>query len=850
MNIEYDEATVEQVSYMLDLREPNKQALDAVARALDGAELGAQFIANLATGVGKTYIAGGLLDYLWQAGVRNVVLVAPGSTILRKTVDNLTPGHPKYLRGLQCNPLVVTLDTLERGEVGQALEDESRFKVFVFTVQSLLRPNKQDKRRAHSPHETVGQGLYEYLQDRDDLVVIADEHHVYYSGSAKKFEEAIHDLRPLALVGLTATPHEATKSDIIYRYPLSEAIADGWVKIPVLVSRQDGIFDTRTQLADGLTLLDAKAEAMRAYCAKHRHKKYVEPVLFVVAQTIQEATEYRDLLIGKDMIGDPSKVLLVTSEEPDATLAQLDQLEDPSSRVRAVVSVSMLKEGWDVKNIYVIASARSMESQLLTEQILGRGLRLPFGERTENPMLDTVEVLSHHSFASLLKRAHVLLEETLGDRVKDASVVANPLPGIRQDPMPLSPGQGDQIGMELSWATDVDVMLPVPEAATPNQDSLFDFTPAERQDMAKQAHVGIKLSTIEARVASAGTSTATLERTYTARAAEGVRLPLFLPRVVTRWERDPFSLSQVNLMSVEALGRRFADDDVPALIRKALDAERDEQGRARAVIRDEDTVVKATTLPIPFDLIENDLVTRLMRTNGIEQTITEANAALAVAKAFLAGANVTEDTPWRAEHGRLATTRLTEWITDQQTSSPAREVREVEHIRWPEPAERTFVTPPQDRQLINSSHDFVRGYPYQGWERGVYEVSSFDAYSTEFSLATIFESPASRIRAWVRIDETVPLRITYLMGAVQRSYEPDFIVVDEHGVYWIVEGKSDKDMTSAEVIAKREAAREWVNTVNGSPEVTERWGYLLASESVIANASTWDAAKNGGQAFS
>lgn len=80
----------------------------------------------------------------------------------------------------------------------------------------------------------------------------------------------------------------------------------------------------------------------------------------------------------------------------------------------------MLKEGWDVKNIYVIASAWSMESSLLTEQILGRGLRLPFGQRTGNPMLDTVEVLSHRSFATLLKQAKSLLEQTLGDRVDEA----------------------------------------------------------------------------------------------------------------------------------------------------------------------------------------------------------------------------------------------------------------------------------------------------------------------------------------------------------------------------------------------------------------------------------------------
>jgi type III restriction enzyme len=84
--------------------------------------------------------------------------------------------------------------------------------------------------------------------------------------------------------------------------------------------------------------------------------------MFLVATTIEEATEYRDLLVGSDMLGSSEAVLLVTSEEPDATLAAAGSAGGPDSPVRAVVSVSMLKEGWDVKNIYVIASVRSMES--------------------------------------------------------------------------------------------------------------------------------------------------------------------------------------------------------------------------------------------------------------------------------------------------------------------------------------------------------------------------------------------------------------------------------------------------------------------------------------------------------
>ena len=114
MSIIYDGALVEQVSYNLDLREPNQAALDALARALDGAEPGSEFIADL----------GGLLDYLYESGVRNVLIVTPGSTIQRKTIDNLTPGHAKYLRGMQSRPMVITLDSVERGEVGALLFED------------------------------------------------------------------------------------------------------------------------------------------------------------------------------------------------------------------------------------------------------------------------------------------------------------------------------------------------------------------------------------------------------------------------------------------------------------------------------------------------------------------------------------------------------------------------------------------------------------------------------------------------------------------------------------------------------------------------------------------------------
>jgi type III restriction enzyme len=832
VSIIYDADLVESIGHSLDLRRPNMEALDAIAKALETAEDGAELIADLATGVGKTFIAGALIDYLFEAGVRNVVFVTPGSTIQRKTIDNFTPGHRKYLRGLRSRPMVVTLDDLETGNVAAALEDESQLKLFVFTVQSLLRPNSNDARRAHRAHESLGVALYDYLQTQQDVVVIADEHHIYYSGNAKKFQSAIDDLNASALIGLTATPQDPESPNIIYRYPLAEAIADGFVKIPVLVARQDGKKDLKTQMADGVALLDAKAQVMEAYCQRTR-KAPVQPILFVVAERIDEAIEIRDLLAGPDYLGGDDKVLLITSEEPDTTLALLDTLEDEGSPIRAVVSVSMLKEGWDVKNIYCIAAVRALESQLLTEQILGRGLRLPFGERTGVPMLDTVEVLSHHSFSDLLREAKVLLEQTLGQRAAEATIVANPVPGVSS--VGVSP---TDVGSAVTPQTSVvSVQLP------PDPYSLWD---EETDSNAGETRVGMGFSTVDSILTEAAAATATLGTTLTPQAPGGIRVPLFIPRVTTRWQREPFSLAMLNMTDVEALGARFANDEGETLTRKAIDADRDASGRVKLNIYDETEEIAAAQVLFDFEDIEGDLARRLLATNAVSATVSEANAATKVAQAFLKGANVTNETPWRRSHGQLATARLIEWISAQQTSRPAREVSDVTQVGWPEPEERVEFRTPQDRQLITRSADFERGYPYRGWAKSVYDVNSFDAYSTEFRLAQLFEG-SQNVKAWIRVDNTVPLRINYLVGAIQREYMPDFIVIDDQGTHWIVEGKADTEMTSAVVLAKADAAKAWVATVNASAVVTLKWGYILSSEAVIANSSTWQALKAGSQ---
>jgi type III restriction enzyme len=820
-DLTYDPALVDLVATTLDLRVPNRNALDALAQALSDSAPGDLMVADLATGVGKTYVAAALLDYLYGVGVRNVVIVTPGTTIQRKTVGNLTPGQPKYVRGLQCRPVVITLDNFESGAVAQALADPREMKVFIFTVQSLLKPDTKENRRAHRPHETLGQSLSAYLRNADDVVVIADEHHIY-AGNAKKFAEAISDLDPQALVGLTATPDETTpEAAIVYRYSLADAIADGYVKIPVLVGRSDEVKDTRTQMADALALLDAKVSTLRAWCAQTSNP-FIEPLLFVVAQTIDQANEIRDTLAQPDLLGSTGKVLLITSKEPDTVLPLLDNLEDPSSPYRAVVSVSMLKEGWDVKNIYVIASVRAMESQLLTEQVLGRGLRLPYGTRTGVGMLDTVEVLSHHSFSQLLAEAEVLLSQTLGERQGEAQAVE-----LTMETTAEASAVATVLGVEDDEPRRADYYLT----------SLSETTP-DGEPVVQQAG---GISTLRARLEDAAQAAVALSIAETPRNIGSTRLPIYIPSVSQRWERSRFSLASINTVEVEAQGAAFGSDNAPTLTRKVINAARTESGEVEVHITDDSVNAPAASVGDRWTTssIEEDLAKRIISTNAVAQSVGEYNAAVGIVRAFLEGAGVDDTTTWRPEHARLASGALTQWLSSRQTAAPAKRVTEVSLRRWPEGDDAKLLTvTPTNRNKVTGRSTFQPYHPYKGWSKSFYPTVTFDSWSAEFRLAELLDS-SPQVAAWARVTSDVPLSISYTTGAAQRNYIPDFIVIDEQAVHWVVEGKADGEMSDVIVLAKRDAAVEWVDAVKTSGKATVAWGYVLASESAIGNANDW-----------
>ncbi len=95
-----------------------------------------------------------------------------------------------------------------------------------------------------------------------------------------------------------------------------------------------------------------------------------------------------------------------SGEEKDETVQQLLTVEDPENPTEIVIHVNMLKEGWDVTNLYTIVPLRAANSKTLVEQSIGRGLRLPYGKRTGVFAVDRLNIVSHDRFDEIINAAN------------------------------------------------------------------------------------------------------------------------------------------------------------------------------------------------------------------------------------------------------------------------------------------------------------------------------------------------------------------------------------------------------------------------------------------------------------
>lgn len=792
----YDEALIDNISSAMDLRLPNATALAQVAEEIEEGN-GRELVCDLATGVGKTYLAAGLIEYLAQQGVRNILFVTPGRTIYDKTIANFTPGSSKFVPGAEFEPLLITAENFARGQVGDALHDPDQLKLFVFNVQQLIKPTTNTSRRTRADDEFIGGALYDHLRDAGDLVIIADEHHVYRS-SAKAFSAAIRDLSPRALVGLTATPDPADLDKVIYRYTLAEAIADQLVKVPVIVYRQDGLKDVATQLADAVRLREAKEPAWLAWAEAHGRMP-AHPVLFVVCQTIKDAAAAAETLAG--LIPAEGGVLLVTSESSDVALAQLADVESSTSPVRAIVSVDKLKEGWDVRNIGVIVGLRALASQTLTEQILGRGLRLPYGARTGIGAIDQVDLVAHESYKELLQNKEALLQRLVTERAAGPGLPpprfsTEELDGVirvvSDAPPSVSPGAEDTLG----GLSDADLLI------------VTSIDAATERFAAEAGTVGQSMP-----------------------AVPGAPHIVF-PRRDRALVPVQFTLASVSAADAELAGKQYGANDTVTIQREAIRAERDLAGEVSVSVQKVESV-EATQNVVTATQVRADLVTRVMNLGLVPPMLTERLHAEDLVDGFLLGAGVTPDSQadWTTRRAAQAEHALAGIVR----AAYARNERQPSYIWNP----ITLLQPRPMPGVVNQWYDpFVVHEWYGGWSKAAEHAASFDSNTGEFALASLIDQ-SDGVVWWLRLYTTDPAFIRWGSADTQR-YFPDFLVLDIDGINWVVEAKADTSIANPDVLAKKAASLAWVDDVNEA-KLLGTWRYLLVSESEIKESPNWAA---------
>jgi type III restriction enzyme len=818
--LDLHEDTVAEIASRLDLREPNREAVQTLSAELsqyfdvDGNQPPFEAVIDSATGVGKTYVLTGAMELLAAAyNVRDFAVITPGRTILEKTLGNFTPGHAKSLLGpMSFEPVVITAENFNTPAMRSAMDDAARTKIYLFTVQSLIRPDMKQARKVHKFQEGLGGEFYSHLQQVPDLVVFADEHHCYYGPA---FSAAVRDLHPWALVGLTATPDKKTpSSQIIFRYPLAAAIADRLVKTPVIVGRKDDRTDPFTKLSDGAALLEAKSEALTGY-VQTKGLQPVNPVMLVVAGDTSEADEYGSILRSDEFRSGryADAVLVVHSKTPDEALAALAGIEDPASPVRIVISVGMLKEGWDVRNVYVIASMRASVSSVLTEQTLGRGMRLPFGTYTGIELLDTLEVVAHERYEDLLKKAGVLNEAFVDYRTRAV---------LRTN------SKGEQVVVSESVETTGPPLLPNLSgagAASPAQDSqaptdapTLVLTPADERK-AEASRAALKLRQPVARRSD----------------VPAIKVPVLRMTTVAA----PFSLADITESDAfRKLGASLASNPEQELSRTLVSArvETGPDGMRRTVTVTRAAADRVRSAPMLFHLDElrAQLAEMVLASPAVPARKEQRAALEPLLGAFFDGLGQQATEVLSAHLGRAGARLIRLVEAEQRRFMPRPRYDEVVELKEFAPARATDKTVSPDR-----FGSFAKSVAYNSWHRSLYAVEWFDS-RPERDVANAVDQ-ADTVGCWVRLHIG---ELPILWNSAGQHYNPDFIVIEDDRTHWVVEVKADKDMPSDEVQAKRQAARRWANHVTASDEVHVTWRYLLLSENDVTSAKgSWLALK-------
>jgi restriction endonuclease len=370
------------------------------------------FTFDMATGTGKTRLMAACLYYLYKKEIsRNFFLLCPGETIYRKTIDNFTKGHAKFeFSGWSDLPQyeLITGENYEKYNPSQSKLYPNQFTIFIFNIDKFRRKDKESL-KFHKFREALGASFGELISQLDDLVLLMDESHHYRAEITKV---AIEGLKPVLGLEFTATP--VYKKNIVYSYSLGNAVIDGLIKrMEAIIRKNDRSYEDELEelkLLDGFEIHKRKKVYLEEYC-KNNNRPLIKSIVFISTKNIAHGKFIQEKIESdKFMDGEfRGKTIYVHSGSEDEQIHELLKLEEPGNTKEVVIHVNKLKEGWDIKTIYTIIPLRASISEILVEQTIGRGVRLPFYDVTKEEIENNLKAFT----------LSVLTYKTKGDNYKD-----------------------------------------------------------------------------------------------------------------------------------------------------------------------------------------------------------------------------------------------------------------------------------------------------------------------------------------------------------------------------------------------------------------------------------------------
>lgn len=881
---------VNAISGRLSLREPQRHSLEILARVAEivpprkNADIAAALEAikseypsvtdferefpslcfALATGVGKTRLMGAFISYLHLAhGINNFFVMAPNLTIYNKLIGDFQPASPKYVfKGISefsiNPPAIITGDDYQQ-LAGNLFDQIARCKINIFNISKInseVRGGKLPKIKRLA--EYIGESYFDYLAGLPDLVLLMDESHRYRASAGVK---AINELKPIMGLELTATPFVESSGgrtvpfkNVIYDYALGKAMDDGFVKEPAVATRKDfnpaGMTPDdieRLKLEDGIRLHEGTKVELETY-ARETGNRIVKPFLLVIARDTTHAGQLQDL-IKSDAFFDgryKDKVIQVdssqTGEKEDEMIQRLLAVESTEEPTEIVIHVNMLKEGWDVTNLYTIVPLRAANARTLIEQSIGRGLRLPYGKRTGVAAVDRLSIVAHDKFQEIIDEANKpdstirLKQIILSDNdLKQKTVTIVSQSNLAQ--------QLGTVPTQNTASTHIASATQPPVFANIEEQKIAQITHRAIQKLARDANLLPSVTYLQ---------------------NENIKAQVLRE---VQAEYHPHQLEMENIVQKPDIAAIIAKT-TSLVIQQTIDIP-----RISVVPKGE---VKSGFKPfqlkldsLRFQPPEETLWVQYLRTGkslelgvgegGIEEERLENHVVSGLIDyddvSYDENADLLYDLAGQViQHMR---SYLQEEKIGRVLRYHQREIARFIHAQmlehyWEETSGYDVVVNSGFSALKESAYSTLAGqeplnykvspadktnmakYLFGGFSKCLYPVQKFDS-DAERQLSVILDREADK---WFK-PARGQFQIYYRTGAGEQEYQPDFVAETSDCIY-MLEPKAKNQLDAPDVVAKKEAALRWCENASGHAKSYggKPWVYLLLPHDIIAENMT------------